>query len=217
MPRVLLHLCCGPCSITVVRDLRAEGFEVTGLFYNPNIHPLREYLRRREAAQQAAERMDLPVIFKDADYDPVLWLRAVAHREANRCFHCYHLRLEYARAIAANGNFDYFSTTLLYSRHQRHDTIRDLGRDVAGPDAASDMGPLAGDGPDAASGAPAPDAAAPPKKKARRAPGFLYRDFRSGWAEGIETSKAWGLYRQQYCACLLSEFERYQGELKRLS
>ncbi len=180
--RVLLHMCCGPCSISVVRALREEGFEPTGFFYNPNIHPLTEYLKRREGVVQTAERLSLPVIFMDGEYDPAVYLRETAFREANRCFHCYRLRLERVLSVARRGGFDYFSSTLLYSKMQKHEVIRDLCADLA-----------AGKGPD-----------------------FLYRDFRTGWKEGIEASKAWGIYRQQYCGCIYSEFERYQGELAAL-
>lgn len=180
--RVLLHLCCGPCSISVVRALRQEGFEPTGFYYNPNIHPLTEYLARRDGVVRTAERLTLPVIFMDGEYDPAVYLRETAFREQNRCFHCYRLRLERARSVARRGGFEYFSSTLLYSRMQKHEVIRDLGADLA-----------AGDG-----------------------PAFLYRDFREGWKEGIETSKAWGIYRQKYCGCIYSEFERYRGELAAL-
>ena len=179
MARVLLHICCGPCTIHPVEALRAEGHEVTGLFYNPNIHPLTEYLRRREALAQVAERLDLTVIYKDGEYDPQRYFREVSHREPNRCFHCYGLRLERARQIASRGGFDAFTSTLLYSKLQKHEVIADLGRDLAG------------------GGSPA----------------FLYRDFREGWRHGIETSKAWGIYRQQYCGCLYSEFERFKPRL----
>jgi len=175
-------MCCGPCSISVVRALREEGFSVTGFFYNPNIHPLREYLARREAAVETAARLEIPVIFKDDEYDPGVYLRETAFREANRCFHCYRIRLERTVSIARRGGFSCFSSTLLYSRMQKHEMIRDLGRDIAGSGKSA----------------------------------FLYRDFRTGWKEGIETSKAWGIYRQQYCGCIYSEFERYRGELAKL-
>lgn len=179
MPRILLHICCGPCAAYTVKALQDEGFEVVGLYYNPNIHPLQEYLRRREALVEAAERLGVKVIYKDDEYDPTLWMRAVAFREPNRCFQCHALRLERTAQIARRGGFELFSSTLLYSKHQKHETIASLGRDLAG-------GKLQ----------------------------FLYRDFREGWREGIETSKAWGLYRQQYCGCLLSEYERYSRELR---
>jgi len=179
MKRVLLHICCGPCAIHPVRALREEGLEVVGLFHNPNIHPLTEYLRRRDSLARAALTMDLRIIYKDEDYDPRAYFRAVSHREANRCFHCYVMRLEKTRSIAKRGGFDYFSTTLLYSIFQKHEMIRDLGRDIAGGGATS----------------------------------FLYRDFRQGWKEGVDKSREWGLFRQQYCGCLYSENERYKKGL----
>lgn len=182
MARVLLHVCCGPCALYPVRVLREEGFEVTGLFHNPNIHPAAEYLRRREAFAQAAAALDLPVIWLDGQYSPQAWFRAVAFREDNRCFHCHHLRLERTRDIASRGRFDGFTTTLLYSKRQKHDLIASLGRDLAAGGQAE----------------------------------FLYRDFRLGWQEGIDRSKAMGLYRQNYCACLYSELERHKRSLDAL-
>jgi epoxyqueuosine reductase len=177
--RLLLHICCGPCAIHPLESLLEQGFEVTGLYYNPNIHPLQEYLRRREGVEQVAARLGVTVIFLDKEYDPQRYFREVNLRETSRCMICHGLRLEKTRSVARRGGFDAFSSTLLYSRMQRHEIIRDLGRDMAG------------------GGAPA----------------FLYQDFREGWRHGIETSKAWGIYRQQYCGCLYSEFERYHKEL----
>jgi predicted adenine nucleotide alpha hydrolase (AANH) superfamily ATPase len=157
--------------------LKDQGFEVTALFLNPNIHPAAEYLRRREGVERVAERLELKVVFKDGDYRPQEWFRQVAFREANRCFHCYQMRLERTRHIALAGGFDLFTTTLLYSRRQKHETIAALGRDTAGDGKA----------------------------------GFLYEDFRAGWAEGIRLSKEWDIYRQDYCGCLYSEVERRMG------
>lgn len=173
-------MCCGPCSITTIQTLQEQGHEVTGFFYNPNIHPLKEYLRRREGAKQVAEKLGVRVIFKDRDYEPQQWFRSVCYREENRCFHCYAMRLERAFSIAKRGNFDFVSTTLLYSKMQQHDAIYSLGMDMAGKGHVQ----------------------------------FLYSDFREGWSRGIETSKEWGVYRQQYCGCLYSENERYARELR---
>ncbi len=180
--RVLLHVCCGPCSITPAQALMDEGFEVTGLFLNPNIHPLTEYLRRRDGALEVADRLGFQLIVRDAESEPKEWLRRVAFREDNRCFHCYSLRLERAFNVGAKGGFDLVTTTLLYSKMQKHEVIAGLGRD---------MGTGGG-----------------------KRPEFLYRDFREGWKRGIELSKDWGIYRQQYCGCLYSEHERFQKELK---
>ncbi|NJB68632.1 hypothetical protein GGQ74_002305 [Desulfobaculum xiamenense] len=130
MPRILLHMCCGPCSITPVKSLQDAGFEVTGFYHNPNIHPLSEYLRRRDGAIEVAERLGIRIIVKDSEYDPQAYFRAVTFREANRCFHCYSLRLERTAQIAGRGRFDFFSTTLLYSKFQKHDMIAALCRDL---------------------------------------------------------------------------------------
>jgi hypothetical protein len=129
---VLLHLCCGPCSIVPVQSLQEQGFKVVGLFYNPNIHPLQEYLRRREGVRQAAERLSIQVIFKDDEYDPGVFFRQVAFRESSRCLLCSQLRLERTLSIAKRGGFDFFSTSLLYSRQQKHDSVAGLARDMAG-------------------------------------------------------------------------------------
>jgi len=129
--KILVHICCGPCAITVVQDLLKAGMDVTGLYYNPNIHPLREYLRRREGVAQMAEHLGIPVIYKDTEYDPQVYFRAVTFREANRCLLCYALRLERTLSIARRGEFDAFTSTLLYSKFQKHDEIRTLGHDLA--------------------------------------------------------------------------------------
>lgn len=179
--KILVHMCCGPCAITPVRVLLEAGIGVTGLFYNPNIHPLQEYLRRREGVAQVAERLGIPVIFKDDEYDPQAYFRGVTFREPNRCAPCYALRLERTLSIARRGGFDAFTTTLLYSKFQKHEQIRTMGQDLA-----------QGTGVE-----------------------FHYEDFRAGWSEGIALSKEWGIYRQQYCGCLYSEFERYSSELRK--
>ncbi len=113
--------------------LRDEGHEVTALFLNPNIHPVQEYLRRREAMQEVSRRLDLPVIWRDAEYDPAAWMRQMAWREQPgvRCRVCYATRLERTHAIAARGGYEAFTTSLLYSRRQRHDMIAEVGHGVA--------------------------------------------------------------------------------------
>ncbi|MFW6323692.1 MAG: epoxyqueuosine reductase QueH [Desulfovibrionales bacterium] len=129
-PRILVHICCGPCALFPLKQLRSEGFEPTGLFFNPNIHPLQEYLRRREALAVVAEKLDIRVLFKDDEYDPAAYFRRIVFREPNRCFHCYQLRLERTVSIARRGRFDFFTTTLLYSKFQKHETITALAKDL---------------------------------------------------------------------------------------
>ncbi len=130
--KVLLHICCGPCAIYPVQELLQEGYQVIGLFYNPNIHPLKEYLRRRQGVVTVSEHLGFRVIYKDDEYDPVYYFRQVVFREQNRCFHCYQMRLERTFSLAKRGKFDYFTTTLLYSKIQNHDRIAGLAEDISG-------------------------------------------------------------------------------------
>lgn len=174
--RVLIHICCGPCGIYPVESLREEGFELTGFFFNPNIQPSQEYARRREAAGQMAEALGMKMIWND-DYPVKNWLRQMAFREEFRCELCYHLRLMETAAVARRGKFNYFTSSLFYSRQQKHDLARETAESVA------------------------------KEQKVR----FLYRDFREGWKKGIERSLELKLYRQPYCGCIYSEYERYNS------
>jgi len=110
-------------------DLRGEGHELRGLFYNPNIQPYTESQRRRETLEAWAQDQELPLIVQD-EYEPEKWLRNVAWREDERCTPCLGQRLERAAAVAKKGGFDAFSTTLLYSIRQKHRLIKELGEAI---------------------------------------------------------------------------------------
>ncbi len=97
-----------------------------GLFYNPNIMPYRESVKRRETLEAWAAREELPLIVQD-EYEPEEWLRNVAWRESQRCTPCLAQRLERAAAVAKRGGYDAFGTTLLYSVRQKHELIKELG------------------------------------------------------------------------------------------
>jgi predicted adenine nucleotide alpha hydrolase (AANH) superfamily ATPase len=125
--KILLHLCCAPCTIYPLRILRGEGIGVCGLFYNPNIHPYLEYRRRLDTVTSYAASEGLAVIREEA-YPIEVFLRQIAFREEERCRYCYQIRLSHAARVAREGLFDAFTTTLLYSRHQKHDLIREIGR-----------------------------------------------------------------------------------------
>jgi predicted adenine nucleotide alpha hydrolase (AANH) superfamily ATPase len=152
-----------------------------GFFYRYNIHPYTECLKRQETLQSYADEIDLRVIFQEG-YDLEGFIQNVVYREKDRCNYCYHDRLRSTALLAKRGKFDYFSSTLLYSKFQKHDVIKAMG-DAIG--------------------------------KSMGIP-FLYEDFRTGWQEGIQTSKDRGLYRQQYCGCLYSEKERFFRETKKV-
>jgi predicted adenine nucleotide alpha hydrolase (AANH) superfamily ATPase len=186
---VLVHICCGPCAIMPVVRLREEGRSVAGVFHNPNIHPLTEYLRRRRTALDTARRLGLPLVSPPArTWDLGAWL-AAAHNpalvgdplSADRCAWCYASRLDATAALAAGHGYAAFTTSLLYSPYQKHDLI------VAAAKSAS----------------------------ARHHVPFLYRDFRPDWREGVTRSRAWELYRQNYCACIYSEAERFAPDLEK--
>jgi epoxyqueuosine reductase len=129
--KILLHICCAPCTIYPLRILRDEGNNVQGLFYNPNIHPYLEYRRRLDTLSAYAGPEGLNVIHEEV-YPLEAFIRQVAFREEDRCRYCYRLRLSHAARIAKQGRFDVFTTTLLYSRYQKHDLIREIAEDEAG-------------------------------------------------------------------------------------
>ncbi len=128
--KILLHICCGPCACYPYPKLMEEGHEVTGFFYNPNIHPYTEYQRRLEAVRQWAETVSAPVVYKD-DYALEEFLAKVAPCPADRCTACYRMRLGAAAAEARRLNLDAFTTTVLYSIYQKHDLIKQIGEDVS--------------------------------------------------------------------------------------
>ncbi len=185
--RVLLHVCCGPCAIMPIRELLAEGFALSGWFHNPNVHPLAEYLRRREGAVTVAARHGVPLHFPDPDpgapgkseYDAAAWCRAALAGEGGRCLYCRESRFEAVARAARDRGFDAFTSSLLYSRRQDHEGMRAAGERAF-----------------ALTGVP-----------------FLYRDFRPFWQAGIAASKELGIYRQQYCGCVFSEEERHARDL----
>lgn len=123
MTRILLHLCCAPCAVYPVGQLRLQGHEVTGFFYNPNIHPYQEFRRRIDAVRQFSVATGCPVTI-DEEYGLTEYLRQVVFHEQERCARCYDMRL--LRTVqAAVGNYEAFSTTLLYSRYQNHQLLID--------------------------------------------------------------------------------------------
>ena len=127
--KVLLHICCAPCTIYPLQVLQAEEYEVFGFFFNPNIHPYQEYRRRLETVQQFAEHAPLKVIYRD-EYDVIAFLREVVFRELQRCHYCYHLRLDAAARLARKSRMHGFTTTLLYSKRQKHELLRQIGEEV---------------------------------------------------------------------------------------
>ncbi|MCI5222986.1 MAG: hypothetical protein D3924_10000 [Candidatus Electrothrix sp. AR4] len=128
--KILLHVCCGPCTVYPLEVLRQQGHEINGYFYNPNIHPYREFKRRVNALVELAEQKDFKVTI-DRDYGLKEYLRKVVFHEKMRCSICYDMRLQAAAERAANEGFEAFTTTLLYSKYQNHNLMKKKGEALA--------------------------------------------------------------------------------------
>ncbi len=128
--KLLLHTCCAPCLIYPLEKLKEKWFEVTGFFYNPNIHPFSEYQTRKQAIEDFVKTSNAEVIYPE--YNPVEFFHAVHEKEANgRCSHCWSLRLKATAKAAKKGGFSHFSTTLLVSPYQDQELLKNIGNDVA--------------------------------------------------------------------------------------
>jgi len=127
--KILLHICCGPCAIFPVKTLRENNYDVMGFFYRNNIHPYTECLKRQQTLEKYADQIELKVIYQDG-YDLEGFLQNMIFREKNRCNVCYHDRLLSTALIAKRGKFDFYSTTLLYSKFQKHELIKSFGESI---------------------------------------------------------------------------------------
>ncbi len=126
--KVLLHICCAPCAIYPLQELRANGIPTTGFFFNHNIHPYQEYRRRLDTVRDFAAKAKLDVIFRD-EYLLEEFLATVATSPEFRCRYCYASRLEATAKASAELGYSGFSSSLLYSRYQQHETIRSFGEE----------------------------------------------------------------------------------------
>ncbi|TRZ96465.1 hypothetical protein D4R78_00535 [bacterium] len=129
--RLLLHICCSPCLIYPLSCLRDSGFQLSGIFYNPNIHGLLEYNNRKKEVVEFSRKENLEVIY--AEYRPVDFFRAVNLQEAQpqRCQLCWALRLKATARAAKEKGFGLFSTTLLVSPYQDQEALRKAGEGAA--------------------------------------------------------------------------------------
>ena len=125
-----MHVCCAGCVAYPLRIIKEElGAEVSLFFFNPNIQPYTEWLKRAEAVKEYAEKTGTHLIIFP-HYDIVEFLRQMTFRENEKCRICYHTRLKRTGQIAQKGNYNYFSSTLLGSKQQGHDLIKDLSEDI---------------------------------------------------------------------------------------
>ena len=123
---LLLHACCAPCSVYCIDTLRNEGIEPTTFWYNPNIHPFKEYEARRDCLINYTQKIDVNCIVED-EYGLDEFCKNVSDNIDARCTnYCYPVRLNKVCEIAKEKGFDTVSTTLLYSIYQKHDYIKVL-------------------------------------------------------------------------------------------
>ncbi len=128
--RVLIHICCAPCLIYPLKSLRAEGLDLHGFFYNPNIHPYTEFKKRLECVEDYSNTQDLRIT-SEIGYDVEEYLRRVAGKEDDRCPMCYEMRLRKTAQAAKDSGFDAFTSTLLYSKHQKHELAVQIANVIA--------------------------------------------------------------------------------------
>lgn len=192
-----MHICCANCSLYPVKTLSEKGVSVTGLWFNPNIHPYTEYKNRLDAVKKFELLLKNPPSppFAEAglgglsniqihyiDYYGLKdFIQKTGNGGENRCRACYEMRLDRTAQKAREIGADGFTTSLLISPYQKFDVIIEIGREM----------------------------------EKRHSVQFYFEDFRPGWKQGVELSKELGLYRQKYCGCIYSEMERYLKEVER--
>ena len=128
--KTLLHICCAPCANQPIEVLRGDKFEVTGFWYNPNIHPFTEYRARRNTVREYSQTIELPLIEQN-DYGLRPFVRTVAEDIAGRCVKCYEMRLFETARQAAEGGFDSFTSSLFISPYQNHELMREVAERAA--------------------------------------------------------------------------------------
>ena len=128
--KTLLHICCAPCANMCIDTLRQDGQELTGYWYNPNIHPFTEYRARRNCLRDYAASIALPLVEQD-DYGLRPFVRAVAEDIDGRCVKCYEMRLFAAADYAAQNGFDSFTSSLFISPYQNHEMLKQVAERAA--------------------------------------------------------------------------------------
>lgn len=129
MEKLLIHVCCAPCSILVIDKFKKENFEIELIFYNPNIHPYKEYLERLNSFKIYSETLKINYIIGRYEYEK--YFMNVTKSIKDRCIFCYQLRLNEVARVAKEKNIKNFTTTMLYSKYQKHDKIRKIGELIA--------------------------------------------------------------------------------------
>ena len=190
-PKILLHSCCAPCSSYVITFL-SNYFDITILYYNPNIAPQEEYEKRKNEQIKLIKTLNTKnkLDFLDCDYENNIYNEVIKGYEnipegGSRCHICFNLRLEKTAKLAKLNNYDYFCSTLTVSPHKNSKVINEIGEKISN------------------------------KYDIK----WLYSDFKKneGFKQSIELSKKYDLYRQDYCGCIYSKKDKEKQEITILS
>ena len=181
-PNLLLHTCCAPCSSSVIERL-CKYFEITVFYYNPNIEPQEEYLKRKEEQKRFLKEISKNINFLDCDYEHEEFINIAKGKEdipegGKRCHDCYKLRLTKTAKKAKDLSYEYFGTTLTVSPYKNSQILNQLGREIE-----EEMNIK-----------------------------YLYSDFKKkeGYKRSIVLSKEYNLYRQDYCGCKYSQKQNFE-------
>lgn len=190
VPRILLHSCCAPCSTHVI-DTLSPYFDITVLYYNPNIEPYEEYEKRKQeevrfiSEYQAKNKLDI----LDVQHENELFREMARGLEdvpegGARCIKCYYLRMEKTAKLAREHGYDYFATTLTVSPLKNSQKLNDIGRILSEQYGIQ----------------------------------YLYSDFKKkeGYKHSIEMAREYDLYRQDYCGCVFSKEQREKEKREKL-
>ena len=175
--KMLLHSCCGPCSTAVIEKLK-EDYDLTIFYYNPNIYPEEEYIKRLNEQKKYVQLRNFNIKIIDGEYlDSADFLKAFEGLEGcpeggNRCKKCIYLRLKKTAIFAKENGFDVFASTLSVSPHKNAQLINEIGKEL--------------------------------EKEFNVE--YLISDFKKqdGYLNSIKLSKEYNLYRQKYCGCKYS-------------
>ena len=186
-PGILLHSCCGPCSSSVL-ELLSKYFDVTVLWYNPNLYPEAEYDKRLETQKQLIDAIAedgvqtklLVEPWRSEDYFSRIKGLENEPEEGKRCLECFRIRLEETARIASERGFEWFCTTLTVSSRKDAVAINAIGREA----------------------------------EAKYGVKWLPSEFkkREGNHRSIILSEKYGLYRQEYCGCVFSLVNREKND-----
>ena len=182
-PKLLLHSCCAPCSTSVL-EMLSDYFEITVLYYNPNIYPQAEFEKRCQEQRIFCEKFSQdfsPVSFVASDYRCEDFEKATKGMEnlkegGERCRECFRLRLSQTARYAKENGFEYFTTTLSVSPMKNSEVLNEIGEEIA-------------------------------KEYGIK---YLKSDFkkRDGYKRSCELSKKYNMYRQDFCGCKFSLAEK---------